>query len=456
MPDTNDQSISNPQTLVDAALGTTPEATPITPPPLEPLNAMPPTPTLTPTPAPTPIANPVQPLSSPSVAMGDDTPLAFAIPAPSSEPTSIATPNIPSMPVNEPPKAKSKTGIVIGGILLLLVSVVGGLWGYANLPAKTGQVAKLTEQIDSTHTITQTVKQEKDSQQDFEKTGQLNERGTVTDTETGRMTTEKYMPTGLPAKPGATDCDSGFKYSGAGSKECVPPEVVTQYYITNHLTIPGPLTDADCKILRTNNWDKDKTVTGTNADTGGLCYGGKCTAPEGCSVEKVFCNAGGQSGVACNENIVSKGNSATVDNDLACGSQQLDVICKQCGSKPVAFANKLTGVSCKTEKVTNDAVAPTLTCTDLSHAPAGVPAIGANLLFTCTGASKPVGAIALTYNYRYQINAGAWTAMAVNTANPPKGMLTIAACGEYKVQCRACGTINGTKVCSPVWAGATQ
>ena len=96
--------------------------------------------------------------------------------------------------------------------------------------------------------------------------------------------------------------------------------------------------------------------------------------------------------------------------------------------------------------------APTLMCTGLAK-DVPTPSIGSKITFTCSGASTPAGAVALTYSFRYGLNGGAWSSMVNKTATTSE--LIISACGSYEVQCRACGTINGATVCDPVWSGAT-
>ena len=81
------------------------------------------------------------------------------------------------------------------------------------------------------------------------------------------------------------------------------------------------------------------------------------------------------------------------------------------------------------------------------------PAMGDKLTFTCAGAATPAGSVSLTYKFRYSINDGAYTSLTNKTATTAE--MTIAQCGRYKVQCQACGTINGVLSCDPVWTPAT-
>lgn len=99
-------------------------------------------------------------------------------------------------------------------------------------------------------------------------------------------------------------------------------------------------------------------------------------------------------------------------------------------------------------------VTPTLMCTGLTHTPTTTPVVGDKLTFTCAGSSTPAGAVNLTYKFRYNLNNGAYVSMTNKTATTSE--LTIASCGTYKVQCQACGTINGVLTCDPTWTTATQ
>jgi len=144
MADPIDQQTSSPQSLVDAALGTNPVVAPLAP--LAPLTQNEPVVDPIPTPAPTPAPT--------SVPMGDDTPLAFAMP--SSTPTQTVepmpnpvletqqssylppVPPAPTMAPEMPKKKKNKMGLVIGGVVALLLFVFGGIAGYQYI--STGEV----------------------------------------------------------------------------------------------------------------------------------------------------------------------------------------------------------------------------------------------------------------------------------------------------------------------------
>lgn len=99
-------------------------------------------------------------------------------------------------------------------------------------------------------------------------------------------------------------------------------------------------------------------------------------------------------------------------------------------------------------------VNPTLMCSSLTRTPTTTPAVGDKVTFTCVGASTPAGAVSLTYKFRYSLNSGAYVSMTNKTATTSE--LTVASCGSYKVQCQACGTINGVLTCDPNWTAATQ
>jgi hypothetical protein len=110
-----------------------------------------------------------------------------------------------------------------------------------------------------------------------------------------------------------------------------------------------------------------------------------------------------------------------------------------------------------TDTCTTDAdcltTTPTMACTGLAQAPAA-PAIGDKVTFTCSGTITPANAGTLSYKFRYSVGTGAVTALANKTATTAE--LTIAACGDYKVECQTCATISGVLKCDPTWIGATQ
>lgn len=107
---------------------------------------------------------PVKQADSPSVVMGDDTPLAFmggisTTPINAGE-TSESRNTVPSQqPTGSNQidnadfvpsfRSKGKLSIVFGGILLLIASVGGGIWGYQQYIIKNSQPASIAE-VDET------------------------------------------------------------------------------------------------------------------------------------------------------------------------------------------------------------------------------------------------------------------------------------------------------------------
>lgn len=115
--------------------------------------------------------------------------------------------------------------------------------------------------------------------------------------------------------------------------------------------------------------------------------------------------------------------------------------------------NETTTVNNPSPSPSTPTTPPTLMCDGLTRTPTTTPVIGDKLTFTCTGSSVPAGAVALTYKFRSAIDGGVWSSLTNKTATTAE--MTINACGTYKVQCQACGTISGAVVCDPVWTGAT-
>lgn len=169
-----------------------------------------------------------------------------------------------------------------------------------------------------------------------------------------------------------------------------------------------------------------------------------------CQVGKV--GSGGevyQAGQAC-----TAANGFPFNGSLGCfcGVVQMDT--------PMGHTSYSSTCGCdKTEGTTPNPSTPTITtnptlmCDSITRAPNTTVSLGDTLTFTCVGSSSPAGSVNLSYKFRYSVNSGAYTVLANKTATTAE--MTVAACGSYKVQCQACGTINGTLVCDPVWSGAT-
>ncbi len=167
---------------------------------------------------------------------------------------------------------------------------------------------------------------------------------------------------------------------------------------------------------------------GTEGQPGVAYTGGACTALNG----KVF--YGNEKGCFC----------GTVQVDTPHGHQSYSSTCG-C-DKTVDNPSPIPSPSVPV-------TAPKLMCDGLTRTPTTTPVIGDKLTFTCTGSSVPAGSVALTYKFRSAIDGGVWSSLTNKTATTAE--MTINACGSYKIQCQACGTISGAVVCDPVWTGAT-
>lgn len=185
-------------------------------------------------------------------------------------------------------------------------------------------------------------------------------------------------------------------------------------------------------------------LTGASAD--------KCYGANGCTTVRYTCDET-KSGVSCLENRELLGNNATFK--AGCGTvEQVDVMC---GGQYIASRTRINP-ECTEDDTPNPSTPtittnPTLMCSNLTRTPTTTPVIGDKVTFTCVGASVPAGSVNLSYKFRYSLNSGAYLNLANKTATTSE--LTIAACGNYSVECQACGTINGVLTCDPTWAGAT-
>jgi flagellar basal body-associated protein FliL len=446
--------------------------------------------------------------------MGDDTPLAFAAPTLNAIPGAPAvttTPNttkfepmpsasssylppVPPAPTNSTttpdakPKKKSKVLLVVLGIFALAGVLGGGIWGYYRYAQKneialvTGCAKKCGNDdacieacyigtavvLDKKPGLSQSgpaaskkpLKQQQEEAEEAQQTTQFQQvsnqvnQQLVNDEKNIAQNVVKVGGScnGLPE---GTACDNGSGVCTGGN--CVASNAKIK---------------ALCGTLFAEKQTGKVSAANQLADP---CKNGTCTlTPElqaaGCIVQRVTCKAGGQSGVACEETIaktITSAGAISVDNTAKCGSEQIDVICKELckTTQPLSFANRITGINCsgvKQTTTTNEDVPPStppntpvLACTGLTQTPATAsPALGSVLTFTCAGTVTPAGATALTYKFRYSLNDGADQLMTNVTANTAR--LTISTCGTYSVQCKVCGTIGGVQKCDPIWQGAVQ
>lgn len=155
--------------------------------------------------------------------------------------------------------------------------------------------------------------------------------------------------------------------------------------------------------------------------------------------------------VACTENV--PGAKRFYGNELGCfcGVIQVDTTSGHTSYSSTCGCNQEEPVV--SPSPSPSAGVPTFMCNTLTRTPATAPAIGTTYTFTCAGSSAPAGSVNLTYKFRYSRNDGAYTALTNKTATTAE--MTVAQCGRYKVQCQACGTINGVLSCDPVWTPAT-
>lgn len=539
MPDQNDQTPSSPQSLVDAALGTPAPISPVTPPPLAPLAP----------PASSTTTTVTQTGATPTVTMGDDTPLAFAsMPGSTTTTTTFQTTPVSSMessyipPVPgvapaptgvapAPEKKKSKMGKILAvffGFLMLGGAAFGGYTYYINNYGEQATIALITEKDKCTGCS----KPENGSWLVW-RNGQCKVSGTCNATNPNQNNpnpnpdkTEKG-PGNCTRATASTCCGAGYSYCGGAINQCVTfaalsaagggcnkyGEVVYGIAIVyganykpavNGTCAKGSGFEKGCNCGGTavcfdkpGICDQDDATKqgalGTNYNSIGLCavagnYKGNvftlenntaeytctdssCTAKgSGCISIRYTCG-GTVPGYSCTDSInhptfqtktsvAQVGTATTFSNK--CGTvEQIDVSCGDGGSPPkLAYVTSRTKINPPCTKTTTTTTTttetPTMSCTGLTSVPALTPApvIGAKLTFTCAGVVTPATAGTLTYKFRYSINSGAVTPLANKT--PTTAELTIAACGTYSVECRACATLAGVVTCDPIWTGATQ
>lgn len=481
-----DTTLPDPQALVNDALGTpTPTPTEPTPPLPTPQSLTPATPTppvveesVTPPPPvtpPTPVTPPPGPASN--VPMGDDTPLAFAIPTPSMGATASVDSGMPSLGVIPPapvpeapkPKAKSKVMMVVLGIFAMLgVLGAGGYYAYQQFGApKDVEIAAI-------ETIARNESECKGCYQGRKlhwNPKQNNGSGACVLGDACRPVDEPNINSGETACEstgnGYVWCAStdarGVKYAfcNTSGKGC------NQAAIDKGYTIPiGDFSgecicdDSTCKLTGVSAAKYAPYDNANYTDANGktpldkaneLCAKGNGTIDFGTA--KYICEVGkkGYTGGACTElnGEVFTGNQlgcfcGTVQVDTGTGHQSYTSTCG-------CDKDKTPPPSAKQSASPN---APTMSCTGITKTPETTPVIGTKLTFTCAGAVVPASAGTLSYKFRYMKDGGAAVALANKTTTTAE--LTITACGTYKVQCQACATLNGVLTCDPLWVGATQ
>lgn len=441
--------MSNPQELVDSALGntqaeptvtTTAVVTPLPPPtPLAPLAA-----DMQPTPA---------PIQSP---LGDDTPLAFMTPSQNITTTTIISspdqqssylPPTPPAPLAPPPKSKSKTGIVLGGILLLVLAFGGGLYGYSNMSQPSPSVAPRTPQV--SEVTPPTGNPIKCTDPSFDSS--ICDAGAVSENCVGGGYVIEKKCQGKWCVDDDSNCTSGV----SGFPACPPPTKPS----CGEFTEPGAFVATNFRGTCGAYFPAAWAVPGAPANCQINCL---CCPPD----QQRVCKPTGQT-----YEYATIGNN---DQSNVCKSKEDLFISEKANPAynpqiPPQDQTSLCDVvrqnakgedvwRCKT-RLTTCAVAACactgasgMSCTSLIATPATPPVIGTQLTFTCSGAVTPSTAGTLSYKFRYSINSGAYSALANKTATTAE--LTVAACGSYSVQCQACATLNGVVTCDPTWIGA--
>lgn len=501
MADPTNQTIPSPQNLVDEALKDAPTVSPVetpaapaapvapvtppaTPPltsvtataPAEPvMSSLPPLPSAATTTTTTTTTTPIAP-SSTSVPMGDDTPLAFA-PTPPISTTTITQPlvppveqssylpPVPPVPVEDKPKKKSKAGLMVAGLLLLLVALGGGVYGYMQFNAGSKQVALASPSPSASATIPQIAKLTED-------TGKAIVKQTVAEEKKGagrvesktREGVEVYVPVGALA--GANQIadmlnlqvDGKYVNTDPASIEAQAKKIgEEQAAIFNAGSKVGEPCDSDAST--------GSCAGGTSTCSGGICGGlqtGQCLPGDNCPIS---CNDPNAPAGATHPTTEPGGGAYCDSNGRQCRRYRREMMTTSSPGETTKWCFVGYGVDCgapgscggdTTTTPSTPPTAPTMACTGITSVPATTtaPAVGTKLTFTCAGTVTPADAGTLSYKFRYSINGGATTALTNKTATTAE--LTIAACGTYSVQCQACATLSGVLTCNPTWTGATQ
>ena len=219
---------------------------------------------------------------------------------------------------------------------------------------------------------------------------------------------------------------------------------------------------------------------GTCNDSTGCCTLTQAGADAGCFISRYECPSGG---LPCNEPVSGQttsipGNAICLDKNF-CGSTQVDIRCPGYNPKytenvnttctppppPPPPSTKQCNESCSTNnecstnycdptsnkcRLENNPTSPTCsppqnatyTCTGLTQNVTN-PQIGDQVSFTCQGSVTVANQSDLSYEFRYQVDGGAYIPIPSRDANPTKSRnITISQYGSYTAQCRVC--LNGS------------
>lgn len=394
------------------------------------------------------------------VEITDETPLAFAKAAQPVEPTPTVAPVTPTPVEPKSVKPKNKMVGIVAAIVLLVASVVGGVWAYSKM-TKTAQIAELKTTGTCNYCSTNTCI----------KCAPSNTAGDV-----GECTSDNDCKPGSPNAPltcksGEIICGSSCVNAKQDKNNCGDCGVKCG---SGESCIAGQCKNSGCGNGATDcgglcvqlDSNKDNCgACGTKCSGDSICYGAKCidtkTDVDNCGKIGFKCSSLNQNGAVFSvcENSVCK----TV-TDAQCRSAGQDPCDTKYAYYNIGHTCCAKGYKCdvgpgydngcvQDKKSPNPSPSgtptPVMACTGLAQSPVTEsPTINQTLTFTCTGTITPASAGTVSYKYRYSINGGAYTAMTGNT-------LTITSCGSYAVECQACATISGSLKCSPTWTGAT-
>ena len=496
MADVVDQTVSNPQPLVDAALGVTPEVkTPLSP--LEPLSPPIAPITTTTTTTTTPVFTPNLPTTSPipELKVGDETPLAFMTPiAPPAQ--SGVIPNNPIISQNQdyheeqkPKKGKGKAFALVIALFLLLAGLGGGFYFYTNyLPAEPSTISNIQTKYptrsecngacDNGRLLKWDIRNERCEDSGKACTGGGGGAGQTTIVSCDTPGHVQCDGCGgfciIPIDKTCNDmqlikCGQNPVY-GAACMSTAPttPEAKKQFFYPCDcggkkywFDSQGTCGNVDdgfslCAVTKYATCVNDAGGSGGGGAGGSNCdykctnNGCQCNSGD-CQVSHWKCDRITNLGGGCQDGTPKIGTSASFS--ASCGSEQIDVVCN---GKNIDFRSRTNTTACgSTPKPSpSGTLEYSMSCTGLTKNVVA-PIVGSKITFTCAGKTVPAaGATLLKYNFRYSLDSGTWKNLTNKTNSTAE--LTIAACGSYSVQCRACVTYGGKTQCDPIWQGATQ
>lgn len=402
-------------------------------------------------------------------------------------------PNPPQTDKTKTPGKGKKLIMAFLGFLLLLGGVVAGYYYYN---AQTPQIAAVKDL----------------SKEDCETYGCWDDRYSLywnNDEQACKKQVDDSCSTGGGGGRGLSPGDCGYQDdSEACFVDTSEPQNCRNLGKENKTGICYRNNEICCNAGSSGGGGGDGSEDGTITGGTGRCNSNGCTGnvsnPE-CFVLRYHCDSNGLGGGrGCQDNQTGGPTYGTLTFNSTCGTEQIDVYCEGevgLGDFVTKVYNSSCGTTTETHSVCNfnnqcverdgagsdqcsrnsDCVtethsvcnendqcvevdgagsdqcgddsecveSETLACLSISQ-DSVTPQLGDAVDFVCAGSHSGGGD--LTYQFRYRIDDGEF-APSVAIANATT--ISVSQVGVWEVQCRVCGSVNGSALCSSTWIGTT-